>query len=392
MKCNPSITLLMDGNFSRVGTEIYSPHMGYEQFAVRFTQSFNEVNIAARSFPTAKALGKRVTGAQVAFVDLGANRGAKALVLGIPRLLQRLYRVVRHADVLLIRFPGNIAMLAMLICKLTGKPFSAEVVADPADYFSDAASRHPLRRIARSVHCWATRHAVRRAQTVRYVTARSLQQHYPPSRMDRTFGFSDVYLPDSMFEQVPLATVGEQVGFRIVNVAMMHNESKGHDPLIRAIGRLRAGKLDVRLTLIGDGALRERFERLAQEEGVADAVHFAGAMDGDEVRHRVAQHALFVLPSFQEGMPRAMLESMALGVPVIATRVGGIGEVLDEQSLIEPGDIDTLCERIERLATDSAFRQSEADRQRAIARRFQFSTLQEQYQIYCDELKAVSQR
>lgn len=392
MKCNASITLLMDGNFSRVGTEIYSPHMGYEQFAVRFTQSFDEVNIAARSFPSSKALGKRVTGAQATFVDLGANRGAGALVLGIPRLLQRLYRVVRRADVLLIRFPGNIAMLAMLICKLTGKPFSAEVVADPADYFSDAASSHPLRRIARSVHCWATQHAVRRAQTVRYVTARSLQQHYPSPRTDRTFGFSDVYLPDSMFERAPSATAGEQGGFRIVNVAMMHNESKGHDPLIRAIGRLRAGKLDVRLTLIGDGALRERFERLAQEEGVADAVHFAGAMDGDEVRHRVAQHALFVLPSFQEGMPRAMLESMALGVPVIATRVGGIGEVLDEQSLMEPGDVDTLCERIERLTTDPAFRRSEADRQRAIARRFQFSTLQEQYQIYCDELKAVSQR
>jgi len=86
--------------------------MGYEQFAVRFTQSFDEVNIAARSFPTAKALGKRVTGAKAAFVDLGANRGAGALVLGIPRLLQRLYHVVRRADVLLIRFPGNIAMLA----------------------------------------------------------------------------------------------------------------------------------------------------------------------------------------------------------------------------------------------------------------------------------------
>ncbi|WP_084515361.1 glycosyltransferase [Burkholderia sp. WSM2230] len=392
MKYSSSITLLMDGNFSRVGTEIYSPHMGYEQFAVRFTHSFDEVKIAARSFPTSKALGKRVTGAQTSFVDLGANRGAGALVFGIPRLLRRLHRVVRNADVLLIRFPGNIAMLAMLICKLTGKPFSAEVVADPADYFSDAASRHPLRRIARSVHCWATQHAVRRAKTVRYVTARSLQQHYPPLRMDRAFGFSDVYLPDAMFERSPSAAVGEQDGFRIVNVAMMHNESKGHDLLIRAIGRLRAGKLDVRLTLIGDGVLRERFERLAKEEGVADAVHFAGSMDGDEVRQRVAQHALFVLPSFQEGMPRAMLEAMALGVPVIATRVGGIGEVLDEQSLIAPGDIDAFCARIKQLATDTAFRRSEADRQRAIARNFQFSTLQEQYEVYCGELQAASRR
>ncbi|MFS2168649.1 glycosyltransferase, partial [Variovorax sp. Varisp62] len=70
--------------------------------------------------------------------------------------------------------------------------------------------------------------------------------------------------------------------------------------LIRAIARLRTDKLDVRLTLIGDGVLRVHFQRIAAAEGVADVVHFAGAMDGDEVRRRVAQHALFVLPSFQE--------------------------------------------------------------------------------------------
>ncbi|WP_244142677.1 glycosyltransferase [Paraburkholderia phenoliruptrix] len=392
MKYSSSITLLMDGNFSRVGAEIYSPHMGYEQFAVRFTQSFDEVRIAARSFPTSKALGKKVTGARTSFLDLGANRGVRALVLGIPRLMRRVYDVVNHADVLLIRFPGNIAMLAMLICKLTRKPFSAEVVADPADYFSDAASRHPLRRIARSLHCWATQHAVHRAKTVRYVTAHSLQQRYPPRRLDRAFGFSDVYLPDEMFEHTSHDEDGDQSGFRIVNVAMMHNESKGHDLLIRAIARLHADKLDVRLTLIGDGVLRERFQRIAEAEGVADVVHFAGAMDGDEVRRRVAQHALFVLPSFQEGMPRAMLEAMALGIPVVATRVGGIGEVLEEQSLVEPGDLGALCARIQQRATDASFRRREAASHRAIARNFQFSTLQEQYHLYCDELKAASSR
>ena len=380
----------MDGNFSRVGTEIYSPHMGYEKFAVRFTQSFDEVRIAARSFPVFTGIGSRVTGERTAFVDLGANRGVRALLFGIPRLLRRIHAVVSRAEVLVIRFPGNIAMLGMLICQFTGKPFSAEVVADPADYFSDAGSRHPLRRVARVVHRWATLHAVSHAQTVRYVTARSLQRRYPSRPEALAFGFSDVYLPDAMFDRARGVAEVQGPGFRIVNVAMMHNESKGHEALLRAIARLRARHVDVRLTLIGDGALRERFERFAAELEVADAVHFTGAMSGDAVREQVARHALFVLPSFQEGMPRAMLEAMALGVPVLATQVGGIGELLEAESLLTPGDIDTLSARIERLATDTALRQEEARRHRTIARSFRFSTLQAQYRRYCSALKAAA--
>ncbi|GAB7524621.1 glycosyltransferase [Paraburkholderia sp. 2C] len=390
MKRDTSITLLMDGNFSRVGTEVYSPHMGFEKFAARFTQSFDEVRIAARSFPAARPVGTRVTGERTSFLDLGAHRGVAALLAGIPRLVARVSRTVAQADVLLIRFPGNIALLAMLICWWRGKRFSTEIVADPADYFSDAASRHPLRRIARAVHCWATRYAATHAQTVRYVTAYTLQLEYPAHDIRRVFGFSDVYLPDSMFDQAVGPANDPHHSFGIVNVAMMHNESKGHTVLIHAIARLRARGLNVHATLIGDGSLREKFVREAKQAGIDGAVHFAGSMGGDEVRAAVARHALFVLPSFQEGMPRAMLEAMALGVPVIATQVGGIAEVLEVNELVKPGDVAGLCDRIERVVKDPAFRRSEAQRHRSIARRFQFSTLQSQYLTYCAELKARS--
>jgi glycosyltransferase involved in cell wall biosynthesis len=362
--------------------------MGFEKFAARFTQSFDEVRIAARSFPVASAIGTRVTGERTSFLDLGANRGVAALLAGIPRLVARVSRTVAEADVLLIRFPGNIALLAMLICRWRGKRFSTEIVADPADYFSDAASRHPLRRIARAVHCRATRYAAAHAETVRYVTAYTLQLEYPAHDVRSVFGFSDVYLPDSMFDQADEPANDSQDSFGIVNVAMMHNESKGHSVLIHAIARLRARGLNVHATLIGDGLLRERFVREAEQAGIAGAVRFAGSMGGDEVRAAVAQHALFVLPSFQEGMPRAMLEAMALGVPVVATKVGGIAEVLEFKELVAPGDVAGLCDRIEQVVKDPAFRRNEAQRHRSIARRFQFSTLQSHYLTYCAELKA----
>ena len=130
MNCERSITLIMDGNFRRVGSGFVSPHMGYARFGARFAECFDDVVIVARSFPAAEAVGESVVGERVSFVDLGANRGALELVKSLPRLLVRLYREISAASIVLIRFPGNIASLALLLCLISGKRFSVEVVAE----------------------------------------------------------------------------------------------------------------------------------------------------------------------------------------------------------------------------------------------------------------------
>ena len=84
MKSSSSITFVMDGNFSRVGGEIYSPHMGHEKFAGRFTPHFDAVRIVARAFPKVRPIGSLVTGPNTSFVDLGAIRGARLWLMCLP--------------------------------------------------------------------------------------------------------------------------------------------------------------------------------------------------------------------------------------------------------------------------------------------------------------------
>lgn len=389
MKPNSSITLLMDGNFAKVGDQILSPHMGYRKFAARFSNDFSHIRIAARCFPAQTAQGEAVTGAGTEFIDLGGYRGVRSLARHLPGIIWRVSRVVRNAESLLLRFPGNLSLLAMVLCRLAGKRFSAEIVADPADYFSEAASRHPLRRIARAVHCRATRSAAMHGCTVRYVTTKTLQASYPARSPSRSFGFSDVYLPDDIFESRDDTHLSESAGdaFRIVNVAMMHNESKGHVLLLRAVAALRASEMNIALTLVGDGALRTRLEALSAELGISDAVQFKGTLNGNHVLCEVRQHSLFVLPSLQEGMPRALLEAMAVGVPAIASRVGGIAEVLEAVSLFPPANVEALSERIAHFATDAESRAEQKRRQKEIARRFRYSELQVHYRNYFEALK-----
>jgi len=386
MSCKRSITLIMDGNFRRVGGAIVSPHMAYARFGARFAECFDNVVIVARSFPAAEAIGESVGGDRVSFVDLGANRGAWGLVKSVPRLLVRLYHQISAASIVLIRFPGNIASLALLLCLITGKRFSVEVVADPADYFSASASKHPLRSIAGFVHRWTTRIAARRALTVRYVTRDYLQIRYPAQHPEKMFGFSDVYLQDALFDSSVGRTVAPCEHLRIINTAMMHNHSKGHLILLEALAELRRKAVGFDLTLIGDGALRGEFESFAAKLGLAANVHFLGLVDANSVATHVAQHDLFVLPSYQEGMPRAMLEAMAAGIPVIASNVGGIPEVLSEASMVPPGDVIALATRIETLARDRTLLAARANADRQAARPFGYSALQSRYRAYCAAL------
>lgn len=129
---------------------------------------------------------------------------------------------------------------------------------------------------------------------------------------------------------------------------------KGLPHLIRAVQILTEQRLPVKCWFIGDGLMKEELSRLAEEVGVAKHVAMLG--------HRHDLHQLmraldvFVLPSLHEGIPMALLEAMATGLPVIATRVGGIPEVIEDRVsgiLIEPGDSGGLAVMCGRLMNDA---------------------------------------
>ncbi len=104
---------------------------------------------------------------------------------------------------------------------------------------------------------------------------------------------------------------------------------------------------------MGDGRHRADLERLAARLGVADRVNFTGALPpGGPVRAELATADLFVLPSRAEGLPRALIEAMAAGLPALATPVGGIPELLPERHLVPRDAPDRLAAAIRRLLGD----------------------------------------
>ena len=114
---------------------------------------------------------------------------------------------------------------------------------------------------------------------------------------------------------------------------------KGHDSFLRAARSIRDQEPDTKFLIVGDGPLDSHLRALASRLELDDACAFAGARA--DVHDLMSAMDIFVLPSLNEGMPMAILEAMAIGTPVVATRVGGLPEVLRHHVnglLVPPGD------------------------------------------------------
>ena len=141
---------------------------------------------------------------------------------------------------------------------------------------------------------------------------------------------------------------------RLVTVARLSPE-KGLEDLLTAVASAGADGADLVVDLVGDGPDRERLEALAGELGIAGRVRFTGFVG---TRPQLVEHLdaadVFVLPSRSEGLPHSVVEAMARGLPVVASAIGGLPELLGEGSgiIVPPRDPDALAAVLGELAAD----------------------------------------
>lgn len=140
---------------------------------------------------------------------------------------------------------------------------------------------------------------------------------------------------------------------------------KGHEYLIKASSVLKQRGLNIKYVLFGDGHLRGRLQELVHDLGLEAEIEFRGAVPHDEVLklYATGSVSLLVLPSIEtsdgekEGIPVALMEAMAAGIPVVSTTTGGIPELLGDGAgvLVPPADPLKLAEAIQQLLENPAF-------------------------------------
>lgn len=146
---------------------------------------------------------------------------------------------------------------------------------------------------------------------------------------------------------------------------------KGVYDLLQAVEALVPRYPDMRVLLGGDGEL-ETVRVQADALGIGRNVELLGWVRGDEKSRLLNVASIFVLPSYNEGLPMSVLEAMVHGLPVVSTSIGGIPEAVrdgEEGFLVCPGDVHALSDRLDRLLADSSLRRQmgQAARKRAVS-------------------------
>jgi len=257
-------------------------------------------------------------------------------------------------------FADSSCSVTMLTSQLSGIPFSF-TEHGPAIFFA--------------VDRWALREKISRA---RFVIAIS---HFCRSQL---MLFSDPAhwgkISIVHCGVVPAAygrTSRDTFGKRVIFVGRL-DPVKGAPILIEAMAQVLADHPDAHLTLVGDGSARATAEACVNRVGLSGSVHFAGFQSQTAVAALLDKADMLVLPSFAEGVPVVLMEAMASRIPVIATRVAGVSELVEDGVTgftVPPGDVATLARRIGELMDkpELAARMGEAGRER-VAQDFNIAT------------------
>lgn len=181
---------------------------------------------------------------------------------------------------------------------------------------------------------------------------------------------------------------------RIGMIARMNVRYKNQAGFLRAAARVCETFKQAEFVLAGDGVFRPEFERMARGMGLASRVRFLG--ECDDIPAVLAALDITVVPSVSESFPNVILESMAAGVPVVATRVGGIPDAVEDEKtglLVPPEDDERMAEAISRLIRQASLREEIGRRARDYAAgHFQWDSVSEQYEGLYVKLLAKKDR
>jgi glycosyltransferase involved in cell wall biosynthesis len=172
-------------------------------------------------------------------------------------------------------------------------------------------------------------------------------------------------------------TEGGNPSKRVLFVGRLH-PVKGVQYLLGAMKMVHQELPEAKLILVGDGEEREHLENLTDSLGIRGCVEFAGRVPHDRVQDYMNRAEVFVLPSLSEGFPVTILEAMACGLPVVATRVGGIPDIIEDGTngyLVDARDQEQIAEALLRVLQDKMLQKIMSNNNRKSAEKYRWDTV-----------------
>lgn len=314
-----NLLFVHDHRFRKVGDELYSTGGLNDEVLGRYTVFCDYVTVVARIQEEESANGQW---------SMITNKKVK--ILGTGSLsYDGLKDEVMKCDKMIVRLPSVLGLKALEINKKIGKPYLIELVGCPWDSLWNHGI---VEKMVAPYFYFRNKSEVKMAPYVLYVTNEFLQRRYPTE--GKQIGCSDVVLQetDKSVLQKRLEKINANDGKKIIigTTAAVNVRYKGQQYVIEALGYLKKlGIVNYEYQLAGNGD-PSFLKEAAKMYDVEDQVKFLGGVSHDQVFDWLDSLDLYVQPSRQEGLPRALVEAMSRGLPAFGARTGGIPELLDD--------------------------------------------------------------
>ncbi len=359
------ILFVHDHKFKCLGDKYYSSGGLPSSIWPRYTDVLGAITVVGRDGGVLADTDKGFTlssADDVCFHLLPNIANLKSLLFGNKEVRNSVHALVSQHDALIARLPSRLGTLFVKEAIKQGKPYAIEVVGCPWDalwnygglkgkLFAPYAALE-LKRLAKN------------SSFALYVTEFFLQSRYPAHKDAVTTFCSNVEIPSvdrnvlaNRLDKITYDSAGQSVIFGLI--ANYSSRYKGIDVAIRALKEANLRSWQLKVLGSGDASY---YQSLADELGVAERVHFVGSLpSGDPVFEWINSIDIYLHPSFQEGLPRALVEAMSRGAPALASQIAGIPELLNEPELIAAGDYKALAKKIAKMANDKSMQASLAE-------------------------------
>lgn len=406
------VTIALDARYSIAADgSVWSQFGMAQKFWERYLEVFDSVTIVARGARLERTPEgwMPVTGENIQFHRVPDFHGPWQCLKQYPAVCASIRSAVPDRGAVILRVGSQIANILEPYLSQKKHPYALEVVGDPYEVFAPGVIDHPLRSFFRWHFSRNLHRQCLRAIAVAYVTRRTLQKRYPTRAMSTNISdvdltqealreevfrthYSNVELDPEGLAEI-LHTPKQKGPYQLVTVGSLAQLYKGTDILIDAVARCVRAGVDLTAAIVGDGMYRQALMAQAAHLGIAARIRFAGHVPaGKPVRDILDESELFVLPSRTEGLPRALIEAMARGLPCIGSNVGGIPELLDASELVPAGDAAALAAKIQELLSDPLRMEAISRRNLTIAREYRDSVLSERRREFYQVVRNLTEQ
>lgn len=360
----------------------------------RYLTVFSEVIVMARIQQDSNYIGEEKlmsSTEKVSFIELPYFIGPWQYLKVKNKLKKKIKQSITiNNAVFICRIPGNIGNMAIKYLAKKKIPFGVEVVGDPWEVFAPKSISHPLRFYFRWQGYYKLKNNLKRASAALYVTNNTLQKRYPVSPTLFQIAASNVKISDSLIVDKPKKHVIKK-DYMIISVGSLEQMYKAPDILLKALKIINVqDEVTCKLVWLGDGKFKNQMQELAKELGVSNNVDFKGNVSVEKVREYLLKADIFVLVSRTEGLPRAIIEAMAVGLPCVGSCVGGIPELLEESVLVDKDDANGLMVKIKNLLLSSELYNQQAKRNLLESQKYKESILQNKRTKFYNHLISIS--